>query len=256
MSGRFVLAQISDVHIGAAPGRTGADCAAQMRAAFAAAAAYRPDAFVLTGDLVNDAKPEEYQELAALLDACAVQAPIYLAPGNHDHRALMRAAFPAHVYLPDAAHLSYAIEDFPVRLVVLDQIAEGSVFGALRDDMADWLDATLSAAPRKPTIIAMHHPPFLTHDRLFDHIGLHGMERFHAIVAKHPQVQRVICGHHHRAATGQVAHAPAMAAPSTAWAFSVSLDPDMDVAQRSPHIGWALHVWKPDAGFSSFVMPL
>ena len=61
MSGRFLLAQISDTHV-----RADDDGAAalQLQRAMAQARAYQADAILLTGDLVNDERESEYAVLA------------------------------------------------------------------------------------------------------------------------------------------------------------------------------------------------
>src|SRR3989344_2288508 len=47
----------------------------------------------------------------------------------------------------------------------------------------------------RPVVIAMHHPPFRTLIGHMDDIGLReGADALEAIVARHPQVERVICG--------------------------------------------------------------
>jgi 3',5'-cyclic AMP phosphodiesterase CpdA len=239
MSDRFLLAQISDTHIRADDGGKAVD---RLKKALAQAGDYRADLILLTGDLVNDERADEYAELArAIADP---PAPLYLMPGNHDHRARMRAAFPTHAYLPMEGFLSFTIDDFPVRIVAVDQIVPGETHGKLTEAQAEWLDRTLAAVPHKPTVVALHHPPFPTHDLLFDKIGLHDGELFSSVIARHAQVRRVICGHHHRLVIGQVAHAPVIVAPSTSWVYGLALNTG---DQLAPHTaeqpGWMLHVW-------------
>ncbi len=251
MSAQFVLAQISDTHIRAeAP-----DAAANLRRAMDEARAYGAGAIVMTGDLVNDEKGEEYALLAeALRDP---PAPLYLLPGNHDAPALLRDMFPGHEYLPRSGRLSFAVDSFPVRLVCIDQHSPGKTSGLFSEADADWLERTLSAAPAKPTLIALHHPPFPTHDILFDTIGLEGADLFASVIARHSQVQRIVCGHHHRAAVGQVAHAPVVIAPSTSWTYGLALQPGQKIAPRtSERPGWMLHAWSAQGGFASHFMAL
>lgn len=252
MSGKFLLAQISDTHV-----RVDDDGASvrQLQKAFAQARDYKADLVLLTGDLVNDERDEEY---AALAEAIADSpAPLFLMPGNHDARARIRARFPGHGYLPSGRFLSYAIEQFPIRVVVVDQIVPGETFGVLTEGQADWLDRTLAADRAKPTIVALHHPPFPTHDLLFDQIGLHDSDLFQFVISKHPQVARVICGHHHRVAFGQVAHAPAIVAPSTSWAYGLAVHPGQPIAPRTgEQPGWMLHIWTSQGGFASHFMGL
>jgi len=250
MSTSFVLAHISDLHIGAGVGPAGRDAASGLRAALQAIAKREPDAILATGDLVNDAKPEEYAELAAILADAPV--PVYLLPGNHDDPDLLRAAFPGYAYLPRSGALSYAVEAYPVRIVAIDETIRGEVGGDFTEDHARWLEATLAEAPHKPTIVALHHPPFASHDRLFDTLGLAGAGRFARVIARHGQVQRILCGHHHRVVLGAVAHAPAIMAPSTAWSYDLALRANEQVGRRTAEpCGFLLHVWSSSSGLVS-----
>src|SRR5215472_13700596 len=83
----------------------------------------QPDITVLTGDLVDNGTPDEYSHLRELLTALAM--PVFVIPGNHDARGLMREAFGRDGYLPAEGELYYAIEDHPLRLVALDTLVEG-----------------------------------------------------------------------------------------------------------------------------------
>jgi 3',5'-cyclic AMP phosphodiesterase CpdA len=252
MSGHFRLAQISDTHV-----RTDDDgaAAAQLKRALARAREYRADLILLTGDLANDERADEYAVLAeAIADP---PAPLYLMPGNHDDRALMRSAFPTHAYLPREGPLSFVIDDFPVRIVALDDVVPGETYGLLSREGADWLDEMLSNAPAKPTIVALHHPPFLTYDLLFDKIGLLDAGLFASVIARHRQVARVICGHHHRTAIGQSAHAPVIVAPSTSWTYGLAIEQGQEIAPRTrEEPGWMLHAWTQAGGFASHFMSL
>ena len=255
----FILAQVSDTHIMTEPRRDASgrtfDHGAQLRKAFAAMAEFKPQAILVTGDLVNDARADEYAVLADLL--LGAPAPLYVLPGNHDDAALLRRALPEHAYLPKQGRLSFAIDAYPVRIVCVDDNVPGETFGVFTLEHAEWLDATLRAAPDKPTLVALHHPPFPTHDRLFDTIGLHEAHAFAAVIARHRQVQRILCGHHHRGVIGQVAHAPAIVAPSTAWAYGDALQPEQPVARiTAEQPGWMLHAWTPEGGFASHFMGL
>ncbi len=252
MSGRFLVAQISDTHVRA---DDDGSAARQLRKALAQARDYQADVILLTGDLVNDERADEYAVLAeAIADP---PAPLFLMPGNHDDRARIRAAFPRHGYLPRNGSLSFALEQFPVRIVAIDQIVPGATHGLLTEAEAEWLDRTLAAVPDKPTLVALHHPPFPTHDLLFDRIGLMDADLFAAVIAKHPQVTRIICGHHHRVAVGQVAHAPVIVAPSTSWTYGLALHEGQPIAPRTAEQpGWMLHAWTATGGFASHFMGL
>src|SRR3546814_14606452 len=58
----------------------------------------RPDIVVVSGDLVDFGRPDEYAALHPEL--ARLHMPCYLVPGNHDNREHLRAAFADHRYLP------------------------------------------------------------------------------------------------------------------------------------------------------------
>ncbi len=252
MKDRFVLAQISDTHV-----RTddGGAAIRQLRKALDGARAYRADAILMTGDLANDENADDYAALAeALADP---PAPVFLMPGNHDNRNRLRAAFPQHIYLPRTGNMSFAIDDFPVRMIALDQVAPGETYGVFTPELAEWLDATLSTAPDRPTLVALHHQPILTHDLLFDRIGLRGAESFAAVIGAHRQVVRIVCGHHHRVVVGQVAHTPVIVAPSTSWVYGLAAHESQPIAPKTnEQPGWMLHSWTNVGGMASHFMGL
>ena len=252
MSAQFILAQISDTHVRADDGGA---ALRQLERAMVQAREYRADVILLTGDLVNDERSDEYALLARAI--AEPPAPLYVLPGNHDDRARIRAALPEHTYLPASGPLSFVIEDFPIRVVCIDQIVPGETHGLFTEEQADWLGRTLAQRPEKPTVVALHHPPFPTHDALFDKIGLWNSERLAAVIRHHPQVSRVICGHHHRVAVGQVAHAPVIVAPSTSWTYGLALHEGQPIAPKTDEQpGWMLHAWSPQKGFASVFMGL
>lgn len=89
--------------------------------------------------------------------------PVFLMPGNHDDPEEMRRSFPEHAYLRQrTGKVDYAIEDFPVRIVALDSTVHMKPHGGLTSDQLHWLEDTLDQEPAKPTIVALHHPPFPT----------------------------------------------------------------------------------------------
>ena len=95
-----LLVQLSDPHI-VAEGELllgGIDTATFLREAIEHVNRLdpQPDLVLLTGDLVNEGRPEEYEHLRELLEP--LRAPFHLVPGNHDLTAALRAAFPDHVH--------------------------------------------------------------------------------------------------------------------------------------------------------------
>ena len=247
----MLIAQITDFHI-KARGKVAyrvVDTAACLAAAVDAVATLdpRPELVVATGDLTDFGRPEEYALLGELL--APLPMPVYLIPGNHDERDAMRRAFAGDGYLPASGFLNYTVEDQPLRLIALDTVVPGDSGGALCAERLAWLDRTLAAAPERPTIIIMHHPPFATGIAHMDAIGLAGAGAFAEIVARHPQVERVLAGHLHRSIQARIGrHAIASTAPSTAHQVALDLRPDGPAEFMMEPPGYQLHLWQPDTG--------
>ena len=122
------IAHISDLHI-RQPGELAyrrVDTAAHLRRCIAHIVAYRPqpDIVVITGDLVDSGRPEEYAHLTELLKQLPM--PLYVIPGNHDNRSALRDAFPQHDYLRDCEDfLQYTVPVGPLQIVALDTHVPG-----------------------------------------------------------------------------------------------------------------------------------
>ena len=223
----MILVQLTDLHIrplGMAAHRTAETNMLTERALRSVARLRtRPDAVLLTGDLADNGQESEYAVLAEMLQRY-ITVPVYAIPGNHDARNTLRAGLshlPGINQDPDFIH--YTIETLPMRLVMLDTLIPGKGEGELCSARLDWLDRTLAAAPDRPTIVAMHHPPFATGIAHMDAIGLNNRDEFASVIARHKQVERILSGHVHRPITGRVAHAFASVAPSAAHQIEFSL---------------------------------
>jgi 3',5'-cyclic-AMP phosphodiesterase len=243
----MLICQLTDLHVCAVGSPSNRVSETNMFAtrAFRAVARLdpRPDIVVITGDLTESGMPAEYANLVALMRQY-LPIPTFVIPGNHDRRDNFRAAL-AHLpgVTADPVYVQYAIDDRPVRLVMLDTVVPGSGHGELRADQLTWLDRTLAAMPDKPTIIGMHHPPLLCGIAHMDRIALRDAEAFTAVVARHAQVRRIICGHHHRPIFAQVAHAIASVSPSIAHQVELSLDPADRGALNFEPPAYHLHRW-------------
>jgi 3',5'-cyclic-AMP phosphodiesterase len=203
-----------------------------------------PDAIVATGDLTDNGTAEEYGLLAEIL--APLNVPLYLAVGNHDERPMLRAAFPNHKYLAgEDGFVQYAIEDFAVRLVVLDTLVPGKPGGVLCERRLAWLDRTLAASDR-PTIVAQHHPPFPTGLSFMDRMSLADPASEAAVISRYPQVERIICGHHHRNSQARFAGTVASICPSTAHQLLLDLVPGADIRFTFEPSGFQLHLWNGD----------
>jgi 3',5'-cyclic-AMP phosphodiesterase len=236
----FLVAQLSDPHVSDGDDDRGRLLADAVRAVAALDPA--PGAVLVTGDLAEHGSAREYERVRELLSALAM--PVHVLPGNHDHRDALRASFP----LPDADAGSedyrYATRCGPLRLVGCDTIQPGRDDGRLGPERLAWLDGRLAEDRETPTIVATHHLPLLMGIRAWDEIGLPDADRagLADVIARHPQVQRIVAGHVHRTVIGGLSGCPVFACPST-WIQSL-LDfghPDRLALVPEPP-GFALHV--------------
>ena len=151
-----------------------------------------PTLAIVSGDLTDFGRPQEYAHLKHMLDG--LRMPYFLMPGNHDAREELVAAFPDHAYLHGAdGFVQYAVEDYPLRLLMLDTVVPMQSHGMLCARRLDWLRRRLAEQPGRPTAIAMHHPPFVTGIAHMDAIGLlAGAAELEQIVAAHSNVERIL----------------------------------------------------------------
>jgi 3',5'-cyclic AMP phosphodiesterase CpdA len=157
----------------------------------------------------------------------------------------MRAVFSDHPWIAAEGFWQLAAQeaDWPVRIIGVDTLLPGHSGGLLCSERLAWLQGSLEAAPDVPTLVAMHHPPFETGIGHMDDIGLEGREAFAELIAKHPQVALVTCGHLHRSIRTNLGGRSVITAPSTA--HTVQLDIARDAASmfRMEPPGYLLHWW-------------
>jgi 3',5'-cyclic AMP phosphodiesterase CpdA len=247
----MLIAQITDTHI-KMPGKLAygrVDTTAMLAACVAQVNQLepQPDLVVLTGDLVDLGRPEEYALLRQLL--APIKAPLLVIPGNHDEREAMRAAFADGRYFPSEGFLHYTVEDrFPLRIIGLDTLIPMQGGGELCAQRLAWLSAQLEAKPQQPTLLLMHHPPFATGIGHMDELGLQGREAFAALVARHPQIQAILCGHLHRSIHTLVGGRRALTCPSPAHQVVLDLRNDAPSAFSMEPPGYMLHWWNAADG--------
>ncbi|KAA5610876.1 phosphodiesterase [Rhodovastum atsumiense] len=250
----MILVQLTDLHI-KPPGRRAyreVDTAACLDAVIddLQALPFRPDVVLLTGDLTDAGLEEEYALLRQKL--ARIDLPLFLMPGNHDLRANLRAAFPEHAYLGVGdGPVHYTVETFPLRLIALDSVVPGEGGGALGAEQLAWLDARLSEQPQRPTLVALHHAPFVTGIGHMDEIGLADAAALAEVIGRHPQVERVVAGHLHRPIQARWAGTLASTAPSTAHQVTLDLRAEAPSTFFLEPPGYQLHWFTPATGVIS-----
>lgn len=248
----MLICQLTDLHVRPVGQAANRVCETNMLTERALRAVARftpaPDVVVITGDLTECGLDAEYANLAAMLRRW-LPMPVYVMPGNHDRRGNFREGLK---HLPgvtaDRHYVQYAIDEHPVRLVMLDTLVPGAGHGELNAEQLQFLDLTLAAMPDKPTIVAMHHPPFVCGIAHMDRINLRNAAEFTAIIARHRQVERIICGHHHRPIMTRLAHAIASISPSVAHQVELTLHPHDQGAFNFEPPAFQLHRWTPSDG--------
>lgn len=255
----MLIAHLSDPHV--RPEGELYQGVVDSNAQFAAAIAHvngldpRPDLVLLSGDLVDHGHAGEYAMLARLLADLAI--PVLAIPGNHDEREAFRTAFTGRNWLPASGPIDYVADDLgPVRIVALDVTLPGLHHGVVSEASASWLDRVLAAAPSRPTIVMMHQPPFDTGIPYIDPYSCREGQRLAAVVARHPQVERILCGHVHRLMQMRFGGTTLCTAPSTTTAIALQLRPDARPASHIEPPAMLLHHWQAGTGLITHFVPI
>ena len=214
-----------------------------------------PDVVIITGDMVDHGQPAEYQQ--ARLALGAIRRPVLLLPGNHDNREAFRSAFSDHHYLAAEGPLHFAVSDLgPVRIIGLDVTVPGEHHGEATDDACAWLAARLSEESERPTLVLLHQPPIESGIACIDTYNCRRGDALAAVLAVHPQVERVLCGHVHRCMVTRFAGTILVTAPSTTTAIALRLAPDADPASYVEPPAFLLHHWREGAGLVTHHVPI
>ncbi|HYG86210.1 MAG TPA: phosphodiesterase [Azospirillum sp.] len=257
----MLIAQITDLHVTARGTRAfgQVDTNAHLAAAVAHLATLdpQPDLVIITGDLANTPEPAEYEMLAELL--APIDLPCRVIPGNHDDRLSLRRTFGARGWVPlEGEFLHQSVDDGPLRVILLDTQDPGRVEGRLCEQRLAWLAERLAEHPDKPTLIAMHHQPFVSGIEGMDRIRCYGTEGLVKLLDRHRNVLGVVCGHVHRPITVGWGGTVVTSAPSTAHQIALDLRPESSYRWTSEPPAVALHRWRPGEGLVthlSFVGP-
>lgn len=251
----MLIAQITDLHLRPVgkPAYRIAETSMLAERAFRAISRLdpAPDAVIVTGDLTDCGLVEEYELLGELI-ARWLPMPVYLIPGNHDRRENLKAVLghlPGIGEDPDFVH--YTVDDHPVRMIMLDSVVPGHGHGELCPRRLDFLKAALAAAPDKPTLIAVHHPPIVTGVQHMDRINLWSRAAMADIVSGHDNVMAVVCGHDHRPIVSRFAGTVVQVVPGVAHQVVLDFRPHGPAHFVMEPAAFALHRWSEVEGLVS-----
>jgi 3',5'-cyclic-AMP phosphodiesterase len=249
----FVLVQLSDLHLRADPDGEPAAEALAAAVEHVLALPRRPDAVLLSGDLADDGSSAAYERVRELV--APLPTPVVAMVGNHDDRARLCAAFD----LPCAGEplVQFTRRLGPLRLVCGDTIEPGTDAGRYGPERLAWLRKELEADRSAPTIVALHHPPVDIGLPGLDELGLPPADRdaLAALLAEHPQVQRVATGHVHRCVAAEIGGRSLLTCPSTYLQALLDLRHGIPLDLHGETPGYVLHAWV-DGRLASHLQPL
>jgi Icc protein len=244
-----LVAQITDLHLGFDPGNPDEVNRRRLDRTLSRLAAMkpRPDLLLVTGDIADNGDDEDsylrFREAIADLPF-----PVWPAMGNHDSRQPFLALFP-DLPAPDG-FIQYAIEDLPVRILVLDTLQIGRHGGGFCETRAAWLTERLAEAPERPTLLVLHHPPLATGlSWMTENPRAAWVRRLRAIVEVNPNIVAMVSGHLHLPIVTRWAGTILAVCPATAPQVALDLEPmDAERPDNRPMIvtdepWFALHVW-------------
>lgn len=250
-SGSVKLLQITDTHLFAPDdgGLLGVNTADSFAAVVKDVQDKRVkfDAILATGDISQDHSQESYQRFTQGI--APLVKPCFWLPGNHDFKPHMGNQLPSA-----QIHSQHEILVGDHWLVImLDSQVEGVPHGRLSPEQLTLLDSSLTAHPNRWALVVLHHHPVLVNSEWLDQHTLKGSEDFWLVVAKHPSVKAVLCGHIHQELDVMCQGVRVLATPSTCVQFKPKSN-EFSVDRRSP--GWRELELQPDGHIDTQVKRL
>jgi 3',5'-cyclic-AMP phosphodiesterase len=188
------------------------------------------DLLVLTGDTAHDELQATYEVVRGELGPWCDR--LRIIPGNHDNRSAITRVF------PEACSVSGDRVTFDMRwknwqLIGLDSQLPGEVAGSLEAEQLQWLDARLRQSPETQTLLFLHHPPISTDSPWLDKLLLRDAAELAGVLAAHPQVRLMGCGHVHQEVWGALAHATLFTTPAVGPPFRIRTE-QLEIEPRAP----------------------
>lgn len=228
-----LLVQLTDSHLFAEEGSKllGLDTACSLQRVVDLVLTEQPriDLLLATGDLSQDGSLASYERFRSLCGR--IESPVRWCPGNHDELvAMQQACSGSELMLPvlDIGHW---------RVIMLDTLLPGSVFGVLRVEQLELLERALSEAPERHHLICLHHHPVSIGSRWMDNIGLRNRDELFEVVDRHPGVKALLWGHIHQAYDDSRNGVRLLATPSTGVQFTPGSE-EFDVDKAAPGYRW------------------
>lgn len=255
----MLIAQLSDLHL-RPPGRLYQGLVDSNAMAEAAVTAVNglspaPDVVLISGDIVDEGGDEDYAFARELL--AAIRAPVLAIPGNHDEREGFRRCFDGQPGMPETGPIHFVADRIgPVRIIGFDVTVPGAHHGEADAAALSWLETALDREPDRPTVIMMHQPPAASGIACIDEYACRGETALAALISRFPAVERLLCGHIHRAMQMRFGGTLLQTAPSTTTAIALRLAPDAEPASFIEPPAMLLHRYDRTRGLVSHSLPI
>ncbi|OAV50577.1 hypothetical protein A6U98_23285 [Rhizobium sp. WYCCWR10014] len=198
----MIVAQVSDIH--AAPGN---DNMSRLARAVSWLAEVKPDAIVVSGDLIDEGWIEGYAEIGSRLNE--LNCPVLVVPGNSDNRHALSSAFTnRHGQVDNCEAVHFRAEFGTIRLVGLDTSLSGSAAGDVAQHL-DWLKQALDLPGAQSTLIFTHHHVVPCGIPPMDAVIAQGREELSAMLTQRSlRPLAISSGHVHRPMSAALAAIP------------------------------------------------
>ena len=150
----------------------------------------QPDVVILSGDLTEKSEAAAYQRL---VQHCQMfSCPVYAIAGNHDDLDVLQASV-----AESNIELQQSVLTEGWHIILLNSVIPGHAEGLLADSELAYLRTALASQPDLPALVVLHHHAQPVNGTM-DQIMLRNHDAFNAVLADHPQVKVVLCGHVHQ----------------------------------------------------------
>ncbi len=153
--------------------------------------------------------------------------------------------------MPASGALNYCIDDHPVRIVVLDTCLPGLHHGEVDAQSLSWLERTLRSDPDKPTLLVMHHPPFISGIPYLDDYRFADSTPTAEVLRQFSNIEAVLCGHVHRTMVKRWAGTVVVSCPSTTTEIALQMAPGAVPQSYLGPPACMLHCWDASRGLVS-----
>lgn len=154
--------------------------------------AERPDAIVVTGDIVQDESREGYTHFRESLENFGI--PVVVTSGNHDDPAMLAEVLDGPPFLVDR---SLRFDHWSLIAVSTHLLGEDA--GGLGKRRLASLKRVISEHSDQHILLCLHHHPIPMGSRWLDAVALRDAQDFLQMIDTCDNVRAVTCGHVHQA---------------------------------------------------------